>query len=110
LERFLVAAGVVLSGHENEPRTRFRALLLRRSAKGMENANDCDISRDHADSDREDYGDAENQRHEERDQDQPPCQEFNIRCRNPNLRIATKRGFFNLPALKPGASDDQDAP
>jgi hypothetical protein len=39
-----------------------------------------------------------------------PCQKFEIRCRNPSLRIATKRGYLNLPVLTPAASDHPDAP
>jgi hypothetical protein len=31
---------------------------------------------------------------------------INMRCRNPSLRIGTKRGFFNLPALTLAAIDD----
>ena len=100
---------MVLRRHENQPRARFRGTLLRRASKGMQDADDHDISGDDANSDGYDYGNAENQRHEERDQDQPPCQKFDVRCRNPSLRIATKRGFFNLPALTPAASDDPDA-
>jgi hypothetical protein len=104
---FLVAAGVVLCGDENQPRTPFcgTRLLLRGSAKGMEDADDQGISGQDADSDRGDYREAENERHEERDQDQPPCQKFNMRCRNPSLRIGTERGFFNLLALTLTASD-----
>ena len=105
---FLVTAGVVLCRHENQPRTPFCGTrsLLGRSAEGMEDADDQGISGQDADSDRGDYREAENERHEERDQDQPPCQKFNMRCRNPSLRIGTKRGFFNLPALTLAAIDD----
>jgi hypothetical protein len=75
----------------------------------MEDADDQGISGQDADSDRGDYREAENERHEERDQDQPPCQNFNIKFRNSSLRIATQRGFFNLPALTLAASDDPDS-
>jgi len=110
--RRLIAAGVVLGGDENQTRaglhgTRLR--LLRRTAKGIKNAKDRGVGDENANADRGDYGEAENERHEERNQDQPPCQEFNFRCRNPSLRIGTKRGFFNLPALTLAASDDPDA-
>jgi hypothetical protein len=75
----------------------------------MEDADDYGIGGQDANSNGGDYREAENKRHEERDQDQPTCQKFNIRCRNPSLRIATQRGFYNLPALTLAASDDPDA-
>jgi hypothetical protein len=84
-------------------------LLLRSPSERMQDSNHCAISSQNADSNGSDYGEAENERHEERDQDQPPCQNFNIRFRNPSLRIATHRGFFNLPALTVAASDDPDS-
>jgi hypothetical protein len=106
----LVAAGVVLRRHENQPRARRCLPLLRCAAKGLEDADDRKVGRDDTDSDGYDDGHTENERHEERDQDQPPCQKFEIRCRNPSLRIATKRGYLNLPGSPPAASDHPDAP
>jgi hypothetical protein len=99
----LVAAGVVLRRHENQPRARGCLPLLRRAAEGLQDADDRKVGRDDSDSDGYDHGHTENERHEERDQDQPPCQKFDIRCRNPSLRIATNRGFLNLPVLTPAA-------
>jgi hypothetical protein len=68
----LIAASVVLRRHENQPGTCGGMALLRGSAEGMQDADDCDISRDDADSDGYDYGQAENDGHQERDHGQPP--------------------------------------
>jgi hypothetical protein len=86
---FLVAAGVVLRRHENQPRARFRRSLLRlrRPATSLQDAEDCQVSGEDANSDGCDYGDAENERHEERNQDQPPCQEFNVRLPQPGAHL-----------------------
>ena len=61
----LVAAGVILAGYKNQSRVALRGLLLR-SAEGIKNSQDGGIRGDHADSDRGDYSNAENERHEKR--------------------------------------------
>jgi hypothetical protein len=102
---------VLLRGNQNQARAPFGGtrFLLGSSAEGMQDADDQGIRGQDANSNRGDYREAENERQEERDQDQPPCQKFNMRCRNPSLRIGAKRGFFNLPALTLAASDDPGA-
>jgi hypothetical protein len=70
--RILIAAGVILRRHENEPRAAFGGSLLRRAATDVQNSDDCYVSREHADADRSGYGEAKNQRHEERNHGQPP--------------------------------------
>ena len=67
---FLIATGMVLRRHENQPRTRLRRPHLRRPSASLENADHCRISREHANSNGEHYCEAENQRHEERNHDQ----------------------------------------
>jgi hypothetical protein len=39
-----------------------------------------------------------------------PCQKFENQMSQPSLRIATKRGYLNLPVLTAAASDHPDAP
>jgi hypothetical protein len=79
----LVSAGVILRGHENQARFCFCGQTLRRTTASFQNANDGCISRDHTNSDRSNYGDAENQRHEERNHGQPPC----LDVRNGNIQM-----------------------
>ena len=68
----LVAAGVVLRGNEDQSAGFRRALpQLRCAAAGLQDANDCEVSRQDADSHRSGYREAKNQRHEERNQDRP---------------------------------------
>jgi hypothetical protein len=111
--------------------------LLRGSTEGMQDADDCEISRHDANSNGYDYGQAENDGHQERDHGQPPLslifkirfksaaksasnplqnlaftkcallKRSGIRCHQLCLRI---RGFFNLSALTLAASDHPDAP
>ena len=107
MKRTLVPAGVVLRRHENEPWAAFGGAMLRRAATYIQNANDCDISRQNADANRGGYGEAENQRHEERNHSQPTLISAVFRCRQPGFRL---RSFFNLPALSRAASDDSGAP
>jgi hypothetical protein len=85
--RFLVAAGVVLRGHENQPRAGIGSSLLRCAAKGMQDADDYGISGDDANSDGHYDGEAENQRHEERNQGQPPYLEFKKFSKNRRIQI-----------------------
>ena len=80
---------------------------LRRAAAGLQDAEDDYVSGEDADADRGNHGDAENQRHEERNHNQPPLSVAVIRCRRRNFRLC---GFFNLPAPSRAASDDPDAP
>jgi len=68
----LVPADMVLRRHENQLRAHFRWLRLRRAATGMQDANDCEVSRQYADPDGSGYSEAEDQRHEERTQNRPP--------------------------------------
>jgi hypothetical protein len=100
---------VVLRGNENQSWAFFggtRLLLLRSSAEGVQDADDRGISGQNANSNGGDYREAENQRHEERNQDQPPYPK--IRCQNAaagGISISLN-GFFNLPALTLAAIDD----
>jgi hypothetical protein len=70
----LVAAGVVLRGDEDQPRPGFHRpqLRLRGAAAGLQNAEHSRIGREDANSNGERYREAENQRHEERNHNQPP--------------------------------------
>jgi hypothetical protein len=81
--------------------------MLRRAAKSIQNADDCCVSGKHADPNRRDHGNAENQGHEERNHGQPPyldCGKLQyFRCRQLTFRIC---GFFNLLALTLTAIDD----
>jgi hypothetical protein len=100
----------VLRGDKNQARASFRwtrLLLLGSSAEGMQDANDCGISRQNANSNGGYHREAENERHEERNQDQPPYPELNVKLPQPaaHLNLA-KCGFLNLPALTPAAIDD----
>ena len=69
----LVSAGLVLRGHEEQARSCSRGLCRRRRTARLQDSDDCGISRDNANSDRGDYRNAENQRHEKRNHGQPPC-------------------------------------
>jgi hypothetical protein len=69
----LVAAGVVLRGHQNQPRTRLRGpLLLRGPSARLQYPEDRDVSREDANSDGRNYCHAKDQRHEKRNHNQPP--------------------------------------
>jgi len=59
-KRILIAAGVVLRRHENEPRARFCRMMLRGAATHIQNADDCYVSGEYADADRGGYGEAKN--------------------------------------------------
>jgi hypothetical protein len=73
----------------------------------MQDAEDCDVSGEDANSNGEHYCEAENERHEERNHDQPPYRKISARCCNPGLASEPRRrGFFNLPALTLAAIDD----
>lgn len=56
----LVAAGVILRGHENQARFCFGGEMQRRATANFQNADDGCISCDHTNSDRGNYGNAEN--------------------------------------------------
>ena len=65
----LVAAGVVLRGDQDQSwATRFR---LRVAAEGVQDADDRDIRGENADADGRDYGDEEEDGHNERDHGRP---------------------------------------
>ncbi len=55
----LVAAGVVLGGHENEAGSSFDG-MLRGAAASLQDADDRGVSRNNTNSNRRDYGNAEN--------------------------------------------------
>jgi hypothetical protein len=67
--------------------------LLRGSTEGMQDADDCDISRDDADSDGYDYGQAQNDGHQERDHDQPPLAFFKIGFKSASKSCLHKMRF-----------------
>jgi len=65
----LVAAGVVLRGNQNQPRAnRFRP---HRATEGGEDAENDRIGGEDAGADRGKNSEAENERHKERNHDQP---------------------------------------
>jgi hypothetical protein len=86
---FLVAAGVVLRRNQHQAWTNFRGprCLLRCPAKGMQDADDRRVSNEYANTHGEHYREAENERHEERDQDQPPYKNLNIRLPQPGAHL-----------------------
>jgi hypothetical protein len=68
----LIAAGMILRRHENQSGFYFRR-PLRCTAASLQDADNRGVRRNDADSNRGDYRNAENQRHEERNHGQPPC-------------------------------------
>jgi hypothetical protein len=80
---------------------------LRSAAAGLQDAEYQGIGRENADSNRERYRNAENERHEERNHGQPPLLNSVFRCRKLDFG---QRGFFNLTAFPSSASGDPDAP
>src|SRR5579863_341544 len=62
---FLVAAGVVLRGDQHQPRA--RRLGLRLPADCVQDAHEGRVSGENSETYGGDYGEAENERHEERD-------------------------------------------
>ncbi len=102
----LVAAGVVLGGHENEAGSSFGG-TLRGAAASLQDADDRGVSRDDTNSNRGYYSNAENQRHEERNHGHHPVKrrlEIAVfRCYRINFRLC---GFFNLPSLTVAAVND----
>ena len=62
----LVAAGMVLRGHQDQPRSCIRGpqLLLRRPPTGLQYSEYSRIGRENANSNGERYSEAEYQRHE----------------------------------------------
>ena len=72
-EVLLVAASVVLRRHQNQARAGLRGRGLRGcAATSLQDAKDRDVSRDHTNSDRSHDGDAEYERHEERNHSNHP--------------------------------------
>ena len=69
MKKKLIAAGVILRRHQNQPRTRFRGPHLRRPAASLQNADYRRISGEHANPNGERYREAKNQRHEVRNHD-----------------------------------------
>jgi hypothetical protein len=72
---------MVLRRHENQSRSCFRRPLLRRSPASLQDADDCAVSRQNANPDRQYYGETKNQRHVERNHDQTTL----LRSRNQML-------------------------
>lgn len=63
---FLIAAGLALRRNQYQPRTLARDFRLRGAAERVQNADHCGIGRTNAQSNRGDYGEAENNGDEER--------------------------------------------
>jgi hypothetical protein len=111
----LIAAGVVLCRYKNQPGFRGREPWQRGLTKRIQDANDNAISGSDTNSNRSHNRNAENERHEERNHNQPPlffltatrAKLATIRCRENNFRL---HGFFNLLTLTRVASDDPDSP
>jgi hypothetical protein len=93
-----IPTGMVLRSHQNQPRSCFRT-LLRRSTASLQNADDCGIRRDDANSNRSYHGNAEYQRHEERNHGQPPCLKFQIKNSSQtfNRKFAIRNGNIQMP-------------
>jgi len=111
----LVAAGVVLGRHENQawPFRRLLPLLwlllrlMRNPATSLQDAENGHVSGEDANADGGDHSNAEDQRHEERNQSNPPLLSCGVQM--PPAQLSSTR-FFNLPALTLAASDHPDAP
>lgn len=86
----LVAAGVVLRRHKKQARFRFHGQLLRCASASLQDADDCGISRDDANSNRGNYRNAENQRHEKRNHG-PPCLNQKIEIQKTQSEMAILR-------------------
>ena len=98
---------MVLRRHQNQSCPCFGGPWLRCRAAGLQDANDRGVGRDDANPDRSDHGKAENQRHEERNQDQPPYPELDDKIAAAGAHLEFRQcGFFNLPALTLAAIDD----
>jgi hypothetical protein len=100
---------VVLRGNKYQTWTSFRSpkLWLRGPAKGMQDADDYGVSGDDANTDRHYHGDAENERHEERNQGQTTLSILKFQtAATGDASQSRKRGSFNLPALTPAAIND----
>jgi hypothetical protein len=102
-KRFLIAAGMVLRGHENQTRTRCARAHLRCSPASLKNANHSAIGSEYANPDGKNHREAEDQRHEERNHDQSPL----LNCSSQMLPAQLpSSGFFNLPSLTLSGIDD----
>jgi hypothetical protein len=73
----LVATGVIVRRHENQPRASFGEAGLRGTPAGLQDADNHGIGRENTDPNGECYRNAENERHEERNHGQPPLLECN---------------------------------
>ena len=83
---------MILGRHEKQAGPGFNR-WLRSAAAGLEDTDDCSVGCDDANSNRSYHREAENQRHEERNQDQPPCPELDVeiavfRCGHLNFAYA----------------------
>src|SRR5579872_917481 len=123
-EEKLVAAGVSLRRHKNQPGPNTCWLWLRGARASLKNSDDNGIGGNNSDGNGSDDGRTKDQRHKERNHNRPPCFESaknsatqflktqlpqnvpSIRCRQAELRLW---GFFNLPAVAPAASDHPDS-
>ena len=101
---------MVLRGDENQVRACFCRLRLRLAATGMEDANDCEVSRQYADPDGSGYSEAEDQRHEQRNHKRPPFSLDAVGAQSLDAKAPIVNGFFNLPVRTPIGSDDPGAP
>jgi hypothetical protein len=63
---------MVLRRYQNEPGFYLNQLRLRRMRKGLQDTDNRGVGGDNANSNRSDYGGAQNKRHEERDHNQSP--------------------------------------
>jgi len=98
-----------MRGHQNQTRALLGGTrqLLRGSAEGVQDNDDRGIRGQNANANGGDYREAENQRHEERNQDQPPYPELDVKSAAAGAHLEFRqRGFFNLPALTLAAIDD----
>jgi hypothetical protein len=102
--RWLIPADLALRSYQNQPRTGFLISIYRPrgAATNLKNPKNRRVSREHANTNRENHREAENQRHEQRGHSEPSLKAV-IRCRQIDFRIC---GFFNLPALTAAASDN----
>lgn len=103
----LISARLALCRYENQPPSALFGSRLGRLAANFQDAEYGRISGEHTDANGESNCEAENERHKQRDHNEPSPVRTNkdaaIRCRRAQFRIC---GFFNLPALTPTAIDN----
>ena len=94
----LVAAGVALVCHQHQTwpgRSGFRTAWL---SEGADNSEHCDVGGDNAEADGGDYGEAEDDRHQERDHGRKILV-FNFFELAPSVSRVVQAGVFNFACV-----------